>query len=1026
MKEAAQFRDHSYSRWPIYLATVVILAVLTVSAIFADRRLIRNARNEVGRELTAVLTTTELALEHWFRSQKGFLDFWSSDAQVVDWVKTLSTLENDQRTSRFFGIRNLLEVRLQPLLSHRGAYGFSIYSSSGILLADSRGLESSGGTATGDVLELLRRVVNDQSKTTVSLPVRSGESDFSVMYGASAIIDGDSGGVAILVVRIEPESDFTEILQRGRMGESGESYAFNRDGKMVSESRFTNDLKSLALVSEYGHSILTVDVRDPGGNLLEGFRSPVIREKQPLTLMAQSAMESGAGENLIGYNDYRGVPVIGSWNWLSEYQLGITTEIDFSEAFEVMNDTRRLFLLLSSLTGVLVLFLAGFFIRNRSQISEALSEQKRFSDTLEKNAREIDEARVQLDAVFQNSPLGLILFNSKGVIQSCNDQFVALMGSAKEQLIGFNTLENASDPAVREGLRKALNGEWADYEGKYTSSTAGFTIDLRIIYNPVNPGQTPTEVIASLEDITVRRKMENELLGAREAAESANRAKSAFLANMSHELRTPMNAIIGYTEMLQEEAEDLEEEDDFFSLDLKKIHSAGKHLLSLINDVLDLSKIESGKMELYNETFDLAQLTEDIGSTIHSLIQKNSNELKIELDSGVGEMHADITKIRQALFNLLSNSAKFTRNGTITLSVDRSAEDGVDWITFAVADTGIGVAQDNLDKLFDEFSQADESTTREYGGTGLGLAITKRFCEMMGGEIAVSSELGVGTTFTIRLPAKAAAKERDVDSTSENTSDIAKRILSGGSENATILVIDDEETARELLRRSLEKDGYNVALASGGVQGLELARQIKPALITLDVMMPQMDGWAVLRAFNKDEELKDIPIIMVTIVSDKEMMFALGAVEHLTKPVNRTALRSLVAKYAGKNSAPHALVVEDDESSRSMLRRTLEDLNWKVDEAENGAEGLEKLENVKPDVILLDLMMPVMDGFEFVDEVRKRRELQSIPIIVISAKDLTVDDRNRLRGAVEIILEKSEQTTEQLLKQIRETTLKTA
>ena len=1112
------------STWSVYIVASVVLGALVVLSIWVDDRLVENAQQNVGRELSAVLSSTEKGLDHWLESEEELLSFWGDNKEVVALVKDLKMNERDSRSLRSAPSQSRLVELLSPLLAERGISGLSIYSISGLVLFDSRPSEIAKSVSNSDVFLLIENSIQKEVGVQINLPRRGTGKDFAIMLATVPIREDDGQPFAVLAARIDPESDFTATLQRGRMGESGESYAFNADGKMISESRFDKDLMRLALVPKLGRSILTVDVRDPGGNLLEGFRPSVQREQQPLTLMAKSAIDGNAGQNLIGYNDYRGVPVIGAWTWNAEHGFGIATEIDVDEAYRSSEATRGLFRLLSLITGLLIVFLTLYFIRNRSATAKT---------------------REQLDAVFQNSPLGLILFSAEGVIKNCNSRFVELMGSSREKLIGFNTLKDASDPGVRKALQSALKGEWADYEGEYTSATGGKTKALRIIYNPVETENIPTEVIASLEDITDRReteqkleavndsapdaivisdsdgivtgwnraaerilgwseseikgrsletfipdryknshragivsvnksgkgkmlgkpmelyglhkdgrefpielslstwnvgserfftgmirditerkKMEAELRDATDAAESANRAKSAFLANMSHELRTPMNAIIGYTEMLQEDAEDLEEEDDLFSPDLKKIHTAGKHLLSLINDVLDLSKIESGKMELYNEAFDLALLTKDIASTIHSLIEKNGNELKVKIDPAAGEMYADVTKIRQSLFNLLSNAAKFTNEGTITLSVDRSTEDNVDWISFAVSDTGIGVAQDKLDKLFEEFSQADESITRKYGGTGLGLAITKRFCEMMGGEIVVESELGEGTTFTIRLPTKAATKDSGADSTEENSSEITNRILSEYSGGVTILVIDDEETARELLQRSLEKDGYSVALASSGAQGLELARQIKPALITLDVMMPKMDGWAVLRALKEDDDLKDIPVIMVTIVSDKEMMFALGAVEHLTKPVDRTLLRTLVEKYAGTDSARRALIIDDDEPSRSMLRRTLEDLKWNVDEAENGAEGLEKLENFEPDLILLDLMMPVMDGFEFIDEVRKREHLRSIPIIVISAKDLTTNDRNRLHGAVEIILEKSEQTTEQLLRQIRETTLK--
>ncbi len=987
-----------------------------------------------------------------------------------------------------------------------------------------------------------------------------------------------------------------------------------------------------------------------------------------------------------------------------------------------------------------------------------LGDKSYFSATI----RDITERKLAREAliaseanhrtIFQNSPLGMILFNNEGVIIDCNDHFVGLMGSTREQLIGFNTLENASDSEVREGLRRAINGQQAEFEGNYTSATGSISRSLRIIYNPVNPDQPRSKVIATLEDISERKRMERdmresesrfrslfedspislweedfsgikalfdelresgiedlprhfeenpdvveqasslikvinvnqvtldlygandreELLGnlvqiftdesqeafkeelialsagqthyqgeivnrkldgtlfdciivftvapgfedtwskvfvsitditerkkleaqlrqtaleaqlmhrsselasaaesvnealqdvlnticemtgwpvghvyergvghrddelfpteiwyisdpkefaefrrvteqtkflngiglpgrvmasgqvawienvqedenfprrhltpklvvkgafgvpvkvsgkvvavleffsdqvvepdeylirimthvaeqlsrvferretaealhqAAEAAEAANRAKSAFLANMSHELRTPMNAIIGYSEMLAEDAED--DGYDEMIPDLEKINAAGRHLLGLINDVLDLSKIESGRMELYLERFELNKMLEETRSTVMPLITKNNNNLVTDFGENLGNIRADLTKVRQALFNLLSNAAKFTEGGTITLSAKRELEADGDWILLSVSDTGIGIPADKLDHVFEEFTQADDSTTRNYGGTGLGLPISRRFCQMMDGDITVASQLGHGSTFTIKLPAEVKA------ATVAKTAVVleAKKQIPLPEGSRPILIIDDEPHARELLMRTLEADGHLVVTADSGKAGLDLAKRLIPSLITLDIMMPDLDGWTVLQRLKADPELVQIPVIMVSIASDKDMGYTLGAVESLTKPVDRTMLLKLVNQHAGEMDGDQVLVVEDDESVRSLLRRVMEEAGFQVAEAENGAVALERVAERRPDLILLDLMMPVMDGFDFVFELRQGTENRAIPIIVVTAKDLTDEDRNRLVGGVEHIIDKGAFTQDELLQQIRE------
>ncbi|MFO7585923.1 MAG: PAS domain S-box protein [Anaerolineales bacterium] len=633
-------------------------------------------------------------------------------------------------------------------------------------------------------------------------------------------------------------------------------------------------------------------------------------------------------------------------------------------------------------------------------------------DITEKQAREAQIRK--LSQAVENSPTIVTITDRTGAIEYVNPKFEQVTGYVAAEVLGDNPrflkAGDMSETTYYE-MWETINGgkEWRGefHNRKKNGDTFWVSSSISALLNDENE---ITHFIAVQEDITERKAYESELAKARDAAESANQAKSSFLANMSHELRTPLNAIIGYSEILLEDAED--EGRDDMAPDLQKIRAAGKHLLTLINDILDLSKIEAGKMDLFIEQVDLVALVDEVRGMILPLVEKNGNRFDVKIDPDLQSMQTDQTKVRQALFNLLSNASKFTSRGVVSLDVEKvreSGDTGAGWAMFRVRDTGIGMNEEQIQKLFQPFTQADASTTRKYGGTGLGLTITQRFCQLMGGRITVESEPGVGSQFTIWLPLEAREPELE---------EIPKPVPVEQSAG-TVLVIDDDAHAREMMARHLAREGYVVHLATGGREGLEMARSLKPDLITLDVLMPGMDGWDVLTELKADAELANIPVAIVSMIENRNLGFSLGATDYLMKPVDRRKVARMVAPYRKNQGETRVLVIDDEPNIREQLQRVLSKEGYAVDTAENGKVGLERLFEQRPDLILLDLMMPEMDGFEFVMVMRTQQDWGKIPVVVLTARDVSAEERAILNGNVQKVMQKSAYEMDVLLKELR-------
>ena len=501
----------------------------------------------------------------------------------------------------------------------------------------------------------------------------------------------------------------------------------------------------------------------------------------------------------------------------------------------------------------------------------------------------------------------------------------------------------------------------------------------------------------------------SEMETARDEARDASDQKTKFFANMSHELRTPLNAILGYGEMLYEDCEDLGYDD--LLPDLKKITSSGTHLLSLINNILDLSKIEAGKMELFVTSFEIENMVQTIKDVSEPLAAKNDNGFVINLDGAMGSMSQDETKLRQCLTNFLSNGFKFTKNGTVTLDVKARLEGDVEFVDFAVIDTGAGMSPEGVAKVFEEYTQAERSTSANYGGTGLGLPISKKFAEMMGGDVIVTSEEGVGSVFTMSVPRECPEYNED---------EVEGNVINLDDQDNLVVLVDDDVAMHDLIKRTISKLNLTLLGATNSEKGMELIREVKPKLILLDVLMPGRDGWSLLKECKTDKDLKDIPVIMISQLNQSNLASSLGANDYLTKPIDRTHFINTLKRILGTDTQNQkVLVIDDDKDVRELLSRLLKDAGYRPIDARDGKEGLERTKD-EPALIILDLEMPRMDGFEFLDNyIKDVPEEKRAPVLVFSGKDLTDVQEDLLKERVIGLVKKDDVSMDKLSQMIQ-------
>lgn len=998
----------------LVLATLFILGILASIAILGERQVELETKTNLTKQLQTTLKANSEILTSWIEEKKVDAEVVSTNNDIQKQVLSLAKIARKNLSPKeLIASPQLIWLRKQLGATSKkyGFVGFVIFNREGRQIGALLDAPV-GRNDLKDISNFFQRSM--QGESVVSLPLK-GEvplpdtrgvlhENWPTMFVSTPIKDESDTIQAVLAFRIRPEAEFSQVLRISRFGKSGESYVFDSKGLLLSESRFNDNLRKIGLLPktlENGSS-LNIYIKDPRVNLLEGLKPLHPQKSWPLTKMAASATMGSSGVETTPYNDYRGVPVVGAWTWLKEQNMGIASEIDASEALQPLSSLRKSFYtIFSFLTLACIL---GLIFRTKQIIAENIQREKGF--------KTLDE-KLKTQIILDNVVDAIITINQQGAIKSFNQGAQKLFQYKDSEVLGRN---------IKMLMPAPYHSEHDNYLKRYLSSNiphiigigrevtglkkdgAEFPMDLAVSRVDLHDRIIFTGVI---RDISERKDFESALISAKKLADEANKSKGDFLANMSHEIRTPMNGIIGLTHLAMK-TELTPVQHDY----LKKIKTSSNNLLTIINDILDVSKIEAGKLNIEYTEFNLNKVLEGVSDILSTIIQEKNLEFHFDIKEDVpNKVIGDPVRLNQILTNLVSNAVKFTAQGQVIISLQvlEKTQDTVN-IEFSVKDTGIGLSEDQIKKLFKPFNQADTSTTRKFGGTGLGLTIVKKLVLLMGGDIRIESQLGKGSTFIFNVVLKRLPEDQETLPQKSSSGDLR------------VLVIDDSPFMRDIIMAMLKVLKFDATATSSYSEGLQALKSASPQrlydLVIIDNQLPDATGAVVCTQIKNVYPNKETKTILISGFSEEDILKDIKTAEFdgfLHKPISLSSLNNMIQHVQGGQESKERIInkseedeienlgsirgakillVEDNIINQQIGCELLRGAGLEVSVVGNGQLAVEAVKQSLFDAVLMDIQMPIMDGYRATHEVRTLPQFKDLPIIAMTA-NATTEDRKK-------------------------------